>query len=249
MYLDSDTLHGYVSTLEQGLRQSIERSSGKDGGGEAGVDAKLIKAQAKLGTSSSTSETLSDTDSARFDRWLSAAIVMDKVEEVLQPEMLSEAPIGRIVKFDCEVEVPQFAALLRSPEILEAFQGIAKFGSSFGAGGIDAAQVEQMSGFAKALKTDTLPIRGEFDDSDWAMYSILPSKWIKGEFDGFVTVVGKVRKILAEGDSKMLLSLPGMSVLNRKQRKELENKPRKDDEDDQYVDVPAVQIEALAIYT
>lgn len=253
VYLDSDTLRGYISTLEQGLQDGRQQSVGKDGSGETGVDAKIIKAQAKLGRSTNTSTNYTDTDEARFDRWLDAAIELEIVEVVLDPATLADATSGLMYKLDCEIEVPQFALFTGGAEAKSQLEGIAAVSKMFGdeQNGM-GAELQKMLTFVDAMSTDSLPIRGELDDSDWGIFSNLKKKHLNGspnDLEGFVTVVGKVRKSVPDGQSKMLMTLPGVTAMNRKQRKELDAKPRDPGSDDLYIDGPAIQLEVLAIYS
>lgn len=90
---------------------------------------------------------------------------------------------------------------------------------------------------------------GADEESSWKVAARLGSGHVRDpDLEGYVRVIGKVAQRWPENRWKPLLALPGASLLPRKERKALEaKKPTKDDED-AYLEGPAVMLDVLAIY-
>src|SRR4051794_33831729 len=108
-YLATPDLDQYVSALEDGLRQT--RTSGDTGdrglGGSLGVRGAELRGDRRSGTSESI-ESL-DTAAARFDRLLSLAEANPGTSgwlDLATMDDLSQAGVGAMVDFECELEVP-----------------------------------------------------------------------------------------------------------------------------------------------
>jgi hypothetical protein len=108
-----------------------------------------------------------------------------------------------------------------------------------------------MSGFMKSMKSDGLIVVGNDDESEWKIASNLRRDLIRvpiGELSGSFRVTGKVGRAIRKGEYKMLIGLPGMSLLPRDQRRAMEKDRPKPEEMDMYLEGPARLIDVLAIY-
>ena len=93
---------------------------------------------------------------------------------------------------------------------------------------------------------------GDDSDTDWKVVGSLDKRWIAGEasFDGRVRVIGKVRKKIAADRWYPMVSLPGMNLVNRDERRRLERKgPTDESEKDRFVSGPALVLDYLAIFS
>jgi hypothetical protein len=61
-------------------------------------------------------------------------------------------------------------------------------------------------------------------------------------------VVGKVSRVLKEGQLRPFTTFPGMNLGSREQRRKLERQRPKEGEEDQYLIGPALMLDILAIY-
>lgn len=256
MYLDEHSLDGYISALEDGLRVKIERTQGKTRGGEGGADAKVLTVKGSRGSSEAESTELSDTAHARFERLLSLVETDPESAgwvELSQLSDLAEVGYGALVTAECELFVPDAVQLMAGQggagEALQAMLDLMPHAEALGLdmGDVpEAGQLEAMSSFLSRVSSD-LVVVGE-DESDWRVAAKLSAAHTAGsDIDGFVRIVGKVSSRWPERRWKPLLALPGASLVPRKERKALEaQKPAEDD--DSYLEGPAVMLDLLAIY-
>lgn len=256
LYLDEPSLDGYISALEDGLRVKTERSQGKTRGGEGGVDAKVLKASGSRGSSEAESTELSDTAHARFERLLTLVETDPESAgwvELSQLSDLAEVGYGALVAAECEVYIPDAVRMMASQggagEALQAMLELMPHAEALGLDVDDvpeASQLEAMGSFLSRVSSD-LVVVGE-DESSWRVAGKLAATHTAdSEIDGFVRVVGKVASRWPEHRWRPLLALPGASLVPRRERKALETqKPTEDD--DSYLEGPAVMLDVLAIY-
>ncbi|MGL5827386.1 MAG: DUF6414 family protein [Nocardioides sp.] len=260
-YLDEQTLNDYVGVLEDGLRESRIESSGNRSSKAGSADAKIIKAGIESGTEAGSSVSTSDTPPARFNRLLRLAQESPNASgwiDVVTLDDLSDAGIGALVDFECELEVPDVARLFGSDELnglADALDSLRSLGGLLGeevSDLPDAAEVAAMSGIMKTMKSDGLIVVGQDEESQWKIASNLRRELIRGgsldELSGSLRITGKIGRVINKGEYKMLLGLPGMSLLPRDQRKAMEKKRPDPDEMDMYLEGPARLIDVLAIY-
>lgn len=261
-YLDGDALTNYIAALEGGLRESgSSRSRGSHGfGGSLGVSAAKLEAKAD----SETENTLNmrDHEASRLHRLIAAGHAEPEAVgwiEVTQPDVeFAEAGTGAFVEWECDVYIPEAIAAMSSHEglssTLKAMKSLMPSAEALGLsmeGVPDVREMDAMASFIDQL--DVAPVAvGDDSDTDWKVIGSLAKQWISptASFDGRARVVGKVKKRVGEGRWYPMLSLPGMNLVGREERRRLEREgPRDSTEEQQFVRGPLLVVDFLAIYS
>lgn len=261
-YLDDDALTNYIAALEGGLRESgSSRSKGSRAfGGSLGVSAAKVEAKAD----SETENTLNmrDHQASRLQRLIAAGHAEpDAVGwiEVTQPDVeFAEAGTGAFVEWECDVYIPEAIAAMSShaglSSTLKTMKTLMPSAEALGLsmeGVPDEREMDAMASFLDQL--DVAPvIVGDDSETDWKVVGSLAEQWIlpAASFDGRSRVVGKVKKRVGEGRWYPMLSLPGMNLVGRDERRRLERDgPRDSTEEQQFVRGPLLVVDFLAIYS
>ncbi|MCC3316494.1 DUF6414 family protein [Nocardia africana] len=259
VYLDVTALDQYIAALEGGLASEIQTRSKLSGGGEAGVDAKVLKATGRRARESEESRKYTDAPEARFDRLVAAAD--DDPEElgwfeVGEPEQdFKEAGIGAMISWECEIFIPDYVRMIaRSGEMQAALQMMQTAMPMAEQLGFDtdgmpsAEQITAMSGFLNSVNASLLVV-GEDIDTDWRVCGTLTDEFIRrGEIDGPARIVGKISKKLRPDEWKPYLTFPGMNILPRDERRKLARTRPDANNENQFLQGPALVLELLAIY-
>lgn len=257
LYLDEAALDGYISTLEDGLRVRMERSVESRREREAGLDVKVAKARGTGGASESQSTEMSDTGQARFERLLALAEADPESAgwvDLNQLSDLSDVGYGALVHAECEVFIPDAVQLLAghggAGDALDAMLELLPHAESLGLdteGLPEAGEMRAMSSLLAKMSSDLVFV-GE-DESEWRVAGKLTEAHTRdGDIDGFVRVVGKVTTRWSENRWKPLLALPGASLVPRKERKALEAQRPTEEDEDSFLEGPAVMLDVLAMY-
>ena len=258
IYLNEPALDSYLSSLEDGLRGAVQEKSGSSSSvsGKAGVGGVGVGGD----RDSQREETVSrnDTASARFERL--QRLARQEAEsvgwvDVVAPDTdLAGIGIGAIVEIECEIFIPEMIKAL-SPtgglvKAIDQVQALAPLASLFGSditGLPPTGQMDAMKGLANTLDGDAVVV-GERDDSDWRVAGKLLDQYLSGEVEGYARLVGKVSTVLRPGSWKPLLARPGMNLMGRDKRREMERKGPDEGQEDSWVKGPAIMIDVLAIY-
>lgn len=257
MYLDEPALEGYVSALEDGLRQRLERSAGKMGGKSGELDAKVAKLGGTSETSEELTEELADTASARFARLLSVAPLDEEGNAWAQlPNLggLDDVGIGTLIDVECDAYIPDQVRYVSSGELgeaLDTLNALRPMAEQFGFDmtGIPSESDARIVQSALAHVKFDLVFVGEDDSSEWKIAGRLKKDSLRdSDIDGPLRVVGKVTQVWPETKWKPLLALPGASLVPREQRRALEAHQPSEAEQDQYLKGPAAMLDVLALY-
>jgi hypothetical protein len=238
LYLDTDALADYVSALEDGSRESLER---------------------KEGNNSSISTSFADTPQAQFERLVRLAksdpgLAGWKESENGEFDFLTTENRS-LVDIECDIYVPEIVKAF-SPDgglvaALDQLDAILPFASFFDENATEGLptreQRDVMKGFVGALGGKLIAV-GELDSSDWKVAGQLAPEYIKGDVEGNARIVGKVASRWGEKQWKPLLALPGSSLMPRDQRRQLERSKPKPGEEGNYLPGPAIMLDVLAIY-
>jgi len=258
MYLNETTLDSYLSSLEDGLRDSIEAKTSKSSSvrGKAGVGVVAVGGDQEDLREETTSR--SDTASSRFERLQRLARADVEASgwiDVLSADGdLTDIGIGALIEIECEIYIPEVIKAL-SPvggmaQALGQLQEIAPLMAQFGGDmsklpGSD--KLDAMKGLANSLGADAMLV-GEPADSKWQVAGKLLDAHLRGEIDGYARVVGKVSSVLRDGEWKPLLALPGMNLLSRAQRRDMERKGPDAGQEANWLRGPALMLDVLAVY-
>ncbi len=261
LYLDTTALGQYVSALEGGATTESTKRSMRSGAGEGGVDARVAHLSRQRSQEEEDTRTFADTDEARFDRLLRASSSSPEAAEalgwieVLEPETdFVGIGIGAMVAWECDIYIPEIIqAMANSGEALKIIgqmQDLMPAAESLGfdtSGLPKGKELEAASKFIKGVDAQLLVV-GEDEDTDWRIAGQLTGQFLHGDVEGRARVVGKVSKILPQGRWKPYLTLPGMNILPRERRRQLERQAPEPGKEDQYLSGPAIMLDILAIY-
>jgi hypothetical protein len=257
-YLDKTALSQYVTALEGGLTAESTQRSTRSGTGTAGIDAKLAQVAGERAREDEESRTLADTDEARFDRLLKAAMKdpedLDWID-VTQPDVdYSNVGIGAMVAWECDIHVPDFIQILaRSGEALKAIDMMRTLLPTAKRLGLDAQglpgndEMEAVSDFIGGLNAN-LVVVGEDEGTDWRIAAHLTDDFVHGDVEGRARIVGKVSRVLRAGQWKPYLTFPGMNLGSREDRRRMERQRPALGKENEYIAGPALMLDLLAIY-
>ncbi|MFI6400759.1 hypothetical protein [Streptomyces sp. NPDC050548] len=234
MYLDTGALSDYVSALEDGVRQSLER------GGEA------------------ERTTFTDTPQAQFERMLSLAKSEPELAGWITPKSdheFNSVKIGSLIEVDCEIYVPDTVKALAPQggllDAMDQFEAFLPALSMFGSEQLDdlpsREQRDAVRLVANSLGGKQIVV-GEMDQSEWRLAGQLDASYIKADLEGQARLVGKVSSVWNSGQWKPLLALPGSSLIPREQRRKMERTKPTSDQMGNYLEGPAAMLDVLAIY-
>jgi len=258
VYLDAAALEQYVSAVEGGLVTGLTKRSAASGSGEVGADLKLVSGKGARSHEDEESRTLADTDGSRFDRLIQAATAgpeaLGWVDVVDADTDMRGIGIGAMVSWECDVYVPDVIRMLsKAGGALDAVRTMRALLPAALALGLDIEgvpgdeQLGAMSGFLEGLGTKTVVV-GEDEGTEWQVAGRLRGDVELGELEGRARVVGKVTQVLQPGRWKPFAAFPGMDLVPREQRRQLERQPPAPGKEDEYLRGPALMLEILAIY-
>jgi len=258
LYLDDAAVTDYLSALEGGIRDSLQTKKVTGRSSEGGLDAKVLKAG--LGRSHADEEllTLSDSPQARFERLLKLAKADPETAawvEVLNPETdLADAGTGAMIDVECEIYVPDIIKALSSSggitQALDALEALLPAAETFGFDTTGLPSKKEREGVKKfaAVLGGNLVAVGELDESVWRLAGQLKAEFVNGDIEGRARMIGKISTRWAKGVWKPMLALPGSSLLPRAERRALEWKRPEEDDEQNYLEGPAIMLDILAIY-
>lgn len=241
LYLDTAALGDYVSAIEDGMRQSMSKTTVSEA------------------SDAETAASFSDTPQAQFERLLRMARSEPSIAKWIEinesdPDFNS-AGIGFLISARCDLDIPQVSRILSSSggfvEAMEQMEAIAPFVTMFEPQATaempSREQRDAMKGFVGALNGKAIVV-GELEHSDVKLAGQLQPEHLRGDVEGTGYIVGKISHRWEAGQWKPLLALPGSSLLPREQRRRLERtKPAAEDRD-KYLEGPALMLDILAIY-
>lgn len=258
LYLDTEALAQYISALEGGQTTESTTRKTKDRSGKGGMKTPILTAEGGSGSQEEESRTFTDTPEAQFDRLLAT---LDENAEglgwitIAQPDLdFSDIGIGAMVSWECDLFVPEVIQMLSSKgemlEALDMLQGMMPAAKALGLeteGLPEEKEVGAMSSFISRVGAKYLVV-GDDTETDWKVSGRIETDYLRSELDGVARVVGKVSKVLSPGHSQPYVTLPGMNMVSREQRRAMTKQSIKPGEEDKYLMGPAVFLDILAIY-
>lgn len=260
-YLDIEALDGYISSIEGGLRESETMKTTNAKAHKAG--ARIAGFHGEAGKDSQMESTihLGEHQVSKLNRLIKAGRE-DPVDngwvEVLEPETaFSGVRIGEIIEWECEIYIPEAISLMvNGHELSETVRMVDSLRPTAATMGYDIDGVpdspvlDAMATFLENVRVSPVVV-GELDDTPWQVVGTLSKEWILpgAQLDGPYRIIGKVRKTIGADKWYPLMSLPGMNMVDRQRRRQMErNGPRNEGEKDQFIKGPAVVLDILAIY-
>ncbi|GEP49274.1 hypothetical protein MSA03_27820 [Microbacterium saccharophilum] len=258
LYLNESALGDYLSALEGGARAGIVDRNQRSGSGQGDPAPGSFAAGAQYAREDEKTVRLTDTPPAQFERLMALVAADPELSgwaAVDDPE--TEFPslrVGALIDVECDIQIPSMIkALSPTGGVLAAVKALNEIGSTIGSTStqqIDPAKLATFEALGNLMGGD-LVVVAQPDSDDWKLAGKLRSDHLRvstDELDGNVRVVGKVSRKLTAGDQKPLLALPGLDILPRAQRREIESKGPSGPNDDSWLKGPAVMLEILAIY-
>ena len=283
VYLDKPTLAGYAAQVDGGLIAETKTRNAKAKSGEAGFGFKWLSA--KLGTKSDDerSQTLSDAPEAQFQRLIAAGNVdPDAIawNDILEPRThFDSIQVGELIKWECDLDIPVANRLLEKggsgTQLLTMVETmIDTLTTGGGVPGLpqqrsaSPAQIAEMQGYqvqAAFLKQAidgvnvSLSIVGGDRDTKWKVFGDLKLEHLlASDIDKErLIIVGKVKRILAEGESRTVVTVAGFEQMANSFGMQSKPKPRADSEgegekireakESAIVRGPALELDILAI--
>lgn len=261
-YLDQESLLNYVASVENGLRKSeISHSKGSRGlGGSLGAGP--LKAAANRDSESEETLTLEDHDSARLMRLVAAGHENPEKlgwVEVMDPDSeFAEIGLGAMVEWECDVYIPESVAVLSKTSglrtALRQVQALAPAAQALGLDMEGLPASNEIQAVGDLLDNFDIPpvVVGDDSDTEWKVVGSLDPRWVRqgATLDDRVRIIGKVKKQVAAGRWYPLMSLPGMNLVNRDERRRMERQgPTDPAEEANYIKGPLLVVEFLAIYS
>lgn len=258
VYLDADSLGEYITAVEGGLVTESTRRSMRSGSAGAGVD-KIVRVGGERARENEESQTVADTDEARFDRLLRAAGAEPDALgwiDVTQPDLeLPAAGIGAMVSWECDLFLPESIKVIsKSGEALDALelmQSVLPMAKGLGLdteGLPEGDEVNAMIGLLGGMNA-SLVIVGDDEDTEWKVAGKLADAGLRTkDVEGRARIVGKVTKHVAPGRWQPYLTFPGMNLASREDRRRLERQKPEPGKEDDYLAGPALMLDVLAIY-
>ena len=260
LYINNSALDGYLSSLEDGLRQSSDSKKSTSLSGEAKLKAVVMEVGAGGSTGRQSEEVTSrsDTPNARFER-LRALALSDQASSgwivVEKPDHdLPKIDRGSMVEVNCDAYVPDNIRTLLSLGNIAVFANQVSVITDFATNlNLDTSALPDRSQVDALSKAPNISIEyvivGEVDQSDiWHLRAKLNPILLAGEVDGPVTIVGKMVEKWSEKEWRTLIELHGVPSVGRQQRRQLERTPPSAEQQDNWLEGPAFSLEVLAIY-
>ncbi|MCI1868705.1 DUF6414 family protein [Bifidobacterium crudilactis] len=259
IYLDVELLHQLIGAAEDGLVTEQAVESGGEGSVSGRAGFKGLGIEAKHAGSNKTTTQLDDTDSARFTRLIQFCKTNSEQAEWLSvedPASAIEATTGKLVELTADTYVPDFIKYVSQYKQISGVLELA--GQLKGlVPGINDDDVQSVSSMNSkmspiaSLMKDKLVICGDCAGFQFRCVGKIKPQYVIGdeELEGDeYRIVGKVRSSWKRGEWKNMLSLPGMDFMSREQRRKMMKEEPTEENKNQYVEGPAIQLQILAIY-
>ncbi|MGO2053163.1 DUF6414 family protein [Glutamicibacter sp. AOP38-B1-38] len=261
LYLDETALDQYLSAYEGGrtVEHVVRQKDGKATQGRAGI--KQLGVEHERNSGNEVSLTLSDTAESKFERLVQIVEDQNDVStwlEVMDPTSdFTQVAVGAMVSWECDVYIPEISNVLSSGgelaaaiSTIEAIRPLAE-SFNFDFGGIPGQK--ELSGVQSIVNSmgSNLIIVGDDSETDWKVSGKIKSDCIHADVDDFddrAIIVGKISKILGEGQFKPYVSFPGMNLVSREKRRAMERTKPQEGQESQYLSGPAATLDILAIY-
>lgn len=251
LYLDVRQVDQYLAQVEDGLYddQNEQQSSGRERKAGAKAKAGPVELAGDIGGSSADeiSRTRRQTPESRFNR-LYQHLNTVEIDE-LSRSVFSTVNRGQVLEVDCAVDIPTIARTLANSSELT---GMAELMRSLGET-IDDETTRMMEGVtALAQRSDgSIVATGEIGSDEPTFVFKLARESLRvtlDDLEGDATVIGTVQRTWPQTESYPVLTIPGLNILSRKERREMERSTSDDDEDAPVIKGPGVTLNVVAIF-
>jgi hypothetical protein len=258
LYLNDDLVNQFLAQAEGGLydeEAERERAAGdRHGDISLKVGPAVAGGSRRSGVDSEVSRTRRQTPESRFNR---LALLLPELPEkeylYFEPgggNLYSLATPGRLLTTECYVDTPSVGRLLAQSEQLS---GLADLMRMFNADGVDAKTEEALSGFSalsNIVGSDVI-CTGEIDDDLPVLVFKLLKKFLRadlGALEGEAIILGNIHRKWPEGQRYPLITVPGLDLMSRADRRRLQATTKSDDSNDMTIDGPGLTLSVVAVY-
>lgn len=257
-YLNTALLGQFISTLEGGQLTARSYRDVASRSRSLNANVRVVGAEGASESEEESQRELLDTAFAQFDRLLKAAAADPDALgwiDVTQPDLeLRGAIRGAMLSWDCEIFVPEvvqaFGANSEARDLLRTMTNVMPAAEDFGldtTGLPDAGALRSMSGLMDAMQIEPIVV-GDRDDTDWKILAKIDPSFELEPLDGPLQVVGKVRRVIPEGHWHSLLNIPGSALGSREQRRAQARQAPSEDQRQNYIAGPAIELDLLAAF-
>jgi hypothetical protein len=239
VYLNKSVLAGYTAQVDGGLIAETKTRSSRKKTTTGGLGWRWLSLKGDRGAENEHLQTLSDAPEAQFQRLLAAASTDAEALawlDVLEPdETFASVQVGEIISWECDVNVPEIFRLVArdgiASKLLEvygaAIDGVTEGGAKFGDWDGKELTPESRTELARqqALLNATkhlldgadipMPAVGTEPATSWKVYGTLERAHLLVDYidSERLIIVGKVRRKVAEGETRRAVNFPDMSKL------------------------------------
>lgn len=228
LYLDQDLLDEFLGHLEGGLfdeeHERAEESTSKSR--SLGGEAKVVRGN--LGRSNdsgaSTERVVRQTPSSNFERFRRQVVEQEGLQALgaLDDAIWNQLEAGELLEIEAKISMP---GLSQITQFARQFTELAPLARAFGAD-VKDDDVTQAQALASLGDNDRVPILIEVAAAPRYRFACrLRSASImveQNDLVGEATVLAKLQRKLKKGEREDLAELPGMGMLPRAKRRELE---------------------------
>ncbi|MBM4722484.1 hypothetical protein GS439_06505 [Rhodococcus hoagii] len=252
LYLDNRLVDQFLAQVEDGLFDDEREREARKRGRGANLDASVgnVRAGVRLDGDSETDveRVRRQTPESRYNRLhqhLELASLNEESSQIygaLKPRLFVEA--------ECYVDVPSVGRALADVENLT---GVLDLMSSFSPGSVDADAPEMLKGLAAVSRSSggALIATAEIRMDEPTLVFKLDRTSLRvpvGDLEGDAVVVGMVQKKWPEGEQYPLLTIPGINLLSRADRRKMGKGSVPKQDDQMVLPGPAVSMTVVAIY-
>lgn len=251
LYLDVRQVDQYLAQVEDGLYddQTEQQSTGRERKAGAKVRGGPVEIGGDIGSNSADeiSRTRRQTPESRFNR-LYPRLEAVQIDELTQ-SVFSIVGRGQILEVECAVDIPTFSRTLANSSELT---GMADLMRTFGES-VDDETTSMLKGIsALAQRSDgSIVATGEIGSEEPIFVFKLSRESLRvglDDLEGDATVIGTVQRTWPETETYPVLTIPGLNILSRKERREMERTASKGDDDAPVIRGPGVTLNVVAIY-
>jgi hypothetical protein len=259
LYLDEKLVNELLAQVEDGIYDEDERTSAHGTERSRGVEASL--AASPLSLSGSNSRAISGNDESRrvfrqtpesrFNRLYSALdpdlIKIDETSTQVWPRVEART----LLEVDGYVDVPTIGRAIASGDQLANMMEMMRM---FAPQQVTPEAEAAISGFqsVRTMMSGSVIANVEVHADQPTFVAKLDEQWLRvavGELEGEASIVGRVKRRWPEGEAYPLLTVPGLDVMSRKDRRAAaERGGNRNAPADIMVEGPAATLSVVAIY-
>lgn len=260
LYLNESLVDQFLAQVEDGLweeQQEREKRTGdKKGGGSIGAKGLKVEGSMGSGREIEESRTRRQTPESRFNRLAKLAPELPD-GEFLQIEddtrdLYGILKPGLLIATECYVDIPSVG---RAVAKIEEVKGLVDFMTIFGSERLDPGAQEAIDGisaFAERAGGDII-CTGEIGDDLPILVFKLKSEYLRvdvSDLEGDAVILANVHRKWPEGDSYPILTVPGLDVMSRKDRRKMKATAKKTDTEDNdvFLEGPGITLSVVAIF-